>query len=32
MVVPAGREVIQNDIQLELISYLVEGVVGKLPD
>jgi simple sugar transport system substrate-binding protein len=29
---PAGAAIIQKDIQLELMSYLVEGVVGALPD
>jgi simple sugar transport system substrate-binding protein len=29
---PAGRAVVANDIQLELMAYLVEGVIGTLPD
>jgi simple sugar transport system substrate-binding protein len=28
----AGQELIRNDVQLELMSYLVEGVVGALPE
>jgi basic membrane protein A and related proteins len=32
VVLTAGKEMIQHDIQLEMMSYLVEGVVGALPD
>jgi basic membrane protein A len=32
MVLPPGRQVIQKDIQLEQMAYLVEGVLGKLPE
>ena len=28
----AGVEVVQKDVQLELMGYLVDGVVGNLPD
>jgi simple sugar transport system substrate-binding protein len=32
VLLPPGRAVISNDIQLELMAYLVEGVIGTLPD
>jgi basic membrane protein A and related proteins len=32
MVLPPGRAVVSNDVQLELMAYLVDGVLGTLPD
>jgi simple sugar transport system substrate-binding protein len=32
LVMPAGKELIQKDVQLELMPYLVEGVIGTLPE
>jgi basic membrane protein A len=32
IVLPAGRTVVPNDVQLEMMAYLVEGVIGTLPD
>jgi basic membrane protein A len=32
IVVPAGQEWLRNDVQLELAAFLVEGVVGRLPE
>jgi simple sugar transport system substrate-binding protein len=31
MVIPAGKEQAQTDVDLEKMNYLVEGVVGKIP-
>ncbi len=31
VVIPAGKEQLQTDIELEKMNYLVEGVVGKIP-